>query len=264
MKDNSTPLIHPLILFIVWGFVTVYGALVLTGGEDTNLDELVGTQFGTQLFLAAILVLAYVFFKKELNVTGFKKGSLFKGWIFYYPIGVIFLGFLYLILTGKMNNGSFIFWVILNTFFVGISEELMFRGIILSSLVQRFSFWRSAIIMSLLFGLIHVSNGFITGEFGLAAIQAVIATFSGFLFLAIRIRSNSLITAIVVHWFWDALVILNSESLKMLGDDAKAGAAVIGIILVISPVIFGITGVVQCLKKDVVASFMETQLQKTD
>lgn len=260
-NEKNTSLIYTLILFVVWTTVTLYGAILLTGGEEVSLDALVGNQFATQLFLAALLVLGYSFLRKIVREVGFKKGSGIKGWIFFYPIAVIVFGFIVLIWNGHIQIGSFVFWVLLNTFFVGISEELMFRGIILSSLVQRFSFWRSAIFMSLLFGLVHVLNGFITGEFSMALIQAGMATFSGFLFLAIRVRSNSIITAIIVHWLWDALVFMTSDFLDSVGENPDFWTVTFGIILIGSPVIFGITGIVQCLNKKVVASFMEEQLQ---
>ena len=47
-----------------------------------------------------------------------------------------------------------------NTALVVVSEELMFRGVLLRGLMSAFSFWLSTAT----FGLVHLSNTWITGK----------------------------------------------------------------------------------------------------
>lgn len=78
--------------------------------------------------------------------------------------------------------------LLINTLLVGISEELMCRGILLEGAKNRFSLWVSIWIVSILFELIHSLNGFLTGNFGAAAFQAVSAIFPGLMFIGLRLH----------------------------------------------------------------------------
>jgi membrane protease YdiL (CAAX protease family) len=91
---------------------------------------------------------------------------------------------------------------------VGLSEELMFRGALFSGLRSRLGLKPSIWICCLLFGVVHVLNGFQTGQFSIASIQAVAAFMTGTILLALRIRIGSLYPVIVLHAVWDCLPLL--------------------------------------------------------
>ena len=123
--------------------------------------------------------------------------------------------------VGLPNNplgGRVLFFVLVNTLLVGISEELMFRGIIHYGAKTRFGMWAAIWIASILFGLVHALNGFLTGEFGPAFFQAVMAFFSGVMFMGLRLRQNSLIPSMLMHGLWDFSVFAGSQSpLSVIG-----------------------------------------------
>jgi len=100
--------------------------------------------------------------------------------------------------------------VLLISLFVGISEELMTRGVLFYGVLTRFGIRATIVIVTVLFGAIHLGNAFITGDAGGAALQSVAAAMSGLLFVALRMRTNSLIPGIVVHWLWDFAVFMAS------------------------------------------------------
>ena len=116
-------------------------------------------------------------------------------------------------------GGKVLLIVLANSLLVGISEELMYRGILLYGARTRYSLWASIWIVSLLFGLVHSLNGFLTGAFGPAIIQAVMAFFSGVMFMGLRMRQNSLLPAMLIHGLWDFSVFSGGESsLALVGS----------------------------------------------
>jgi membrane protease YdiL (CAAX protease family) len=121
----------------------------------------------------------------------------------------------------------------------------MFRGVLLSSLVRIYRFWRAAIILSLMFGMVHVLNGFITGLFFESFVQAILATLSGFIFLAIAI-----------HWLWDFSVFMSATNPHAGG---KIIEMMVSIVLAASPLAFGILGIAQLRNRKVVEDFLAEQ-----
>ncbi len=99
-------------------------------------------------------------------------------------------------------------WVLFNTSLVGLSEELMFRGVLLQALRQTVSIWPAVALTTLAFGAVHSLNVFITGDLGAALIQSTAAALSGLFFIAPRLRTGSLWPSIAVHGLWDGAAFL--------------------------------------------------------
>lgn len=259
MRKN--PILYALVLLIIWATVTVYGSVFLAGGKNVKLDEMVSTQPSYSIFLACFIVLLYTFMRKIKTDVGFNGNLNMKHWIYIYPVIVITILLALVFMKGVVNTST-ILLVLVNTFVVGISEELMFRGILLNSFVQKFSYVKSIIIVSLLFGLVHISNGFVTGDFAAATTQAFMATFSGILFIAMRIRSINIIPAMILHWLWDFVVF---SFITFIPKEVKSEpfVLVISLLFVASPFLFGILGIIQCSKKDAADAFMKQQLSES-
>lgn len=135
------------------------------------------------------------------------------------------LGFAGIGLAIGLPPASTLAIVAANTFMVGISEELACRGILYRGLRDRFSILSAIIISTVLFGSMHLLNGFTTGYFGAAAIQSITAFMSGIAFMALRIRTGSLLPGIAVHGAWDfALVAMASGAAVKSEGAASAGA----------------------------------------
>jgi membrane protease YdiL (CAAX protease family) len=212
MQTSDKRMIMAGLTYLVWTIITVYGAR-LAVSKPSDLSQLVQNGFGWQFF-AAIAFLAVV--------------SLANGWRdlrLFQPVRLRQWGLLWFpaLFASMFLAGAFIIappapskvgWLLLNTLMVGLSEELMFRGIVLRALLARTSLLVSLIVTSVLFGSVHVLNVFVTGELLPAAIQAVAAGFSGLLFAALVVRTGSLIPAIVLHGFWDFSVFMFSIAAK--------------------------------------------------
>ena len=80
---------------------------------------------------------------------------------------------------------------------VGFSEEFLFRGYALATLAEGLGFWPAAILLSLMFGAVHLSN---LGENPTGAISAAMV---GLLFCFSFRRTGNLWFAIGLHAAWD-------------------------------------------------------------
>jgi membrane protease YdiL (CAAX protease family) len=85
-----------------------------------------------------------------------------------------------------------------------VAEELMFRGLLLRTFLRRFSFWPSALLSTLLFGLFHVYEVHtVLGAVTLACSVAVLGLGNCYL---VRI-SGRLTPGIMVHGTFNALAL---------------------------------------------------------
>lgn len=117
--------------------------------------------------------------------------------------------------------------ILVNVSIASLSEELMFRGVLLQGLRSRLSIWPAILISSAIFGAIHVLNFFGTGDFDLAVLQAAGATVLGVMLVAIRLRSGSLVPAVIVHALWNFCVAI--AALSVVPYQTGAGGPVIGV-----------------------------------
>jgi hypothetical protein len=203
MKKQSNAWMVSLIIFVIWMVIVFGGELLAVGGDPTGLDEMVQSQIVPALVIAPIFLFIVVAYFKWWKETGLKwvdnNRSLLLLWL---PALAIIIN-LALGLPANTTGGRVLLIVLVNTLLVGISEELMFRGILLHGARSRYRFWTAILIVSILFGLIHALNGFITGDFGAALFQSVTAFSSGLMYMGLRLRQNSLLPVMLVHGLWD-------------------------------------------------------------
>ena len=194
-----------LIVYALWITVTLAGAQWLLGGKDAELDELVKNGVGWQFVGAVALLFAAIAAFKWRDMDFGAPRSLLK--VMWFPM-LVLLAISSLALTTGMPEGKVMFFVIFNTFLVGLSEEVMFRGVLFRALLENFKVWPAIIITTVLFGAVHILNGFTTGDWGGALVQAAAAGMSGMIFMAIVIRTGSLWPAIIYHFLWDCVLFL--------------------------------------------------------
>jgi len=77
------------------------------------------------------------------------------------------------------------------TFFVGVGEEMLFRGIIQTDLQKAIGKWNGLHVTAFLFGIMHMSWR--------SPVELVFATLSGYLLGYIYMRTNNLTMPIVLH-----------------------------------------------------------------
>jgi membrane protease YdiL (CAAX protease family) len=105
------------------------------------------------------------------------------------------------------------------TLFVGIAEEVAFRGIIVRAIRGSTSKeWIVMIGSSLLFGLVHGINFFNGQSFGKTITQVTLAAILGSTLYVILRLSGSLLLPILIHAIWDF------STLSLPDDFTKADA----------------------------------------
>jgi membrane protease YdiL (CAAX protease family) len=95
-----------------------------------------------------------------------------------------------------------------NTLFVGFSEELAFRGVLFRALLTRMRIWPAIWITTFSFGAVHTLNALSTGDWPAALTQAVAASMSGLLLMAVMLRTGSIVVAMLLHALWDFATIV--------------------------------------------------------
>lgn len=123
------------------------------------------------------------------------------------------------------RGSSFLVWLLVGTLFVGIAEEVLTRGLLLTALRGGMGevgvwFWTS-----LLFGLLHALNILFGQSVGATIQQIAFAFVLGSVLYACRRATGLLVIPIVLHALWDFTTFLSS------GEGATVSAGAQGIIV---------------------------------
>ena len=202
-------------VFLGWVAVTVATGR-LSMGEATSLDALVtgGLVWGVVAagaFLVAVMALT------GWSDLGFRRPVV--RWLPLFWLPTLYLpAFLLLALAKGLPEPRVIGLIAVNCLLIGFSEEVMCRGLIFTALRTRLRIWPSVWITTLLFGSMHVLNMALTGQAMAAVAQAVAATLTGLVLMAILLRSGSLWAAILYHGLWNLTAFLVAH------DAAQAAA----------------------------------------
>jgi membrane protease YdiL (CAAX protease family) len=196
--------IAALAVYLVWQAINSGVQIAGIGPDGIDLIDLV--QHGVAPSLAAaglfllVIVIVFRWWREAGLAQGPQPGTLRVIWPW--------LVFLALFAASALNAGlppaSVTLFILVNTALVGWSEEVMFRGLWLRGLHRSFGIWVAILGSSLIFGAIHVLNVFLTGDLRGAVIQSAAASLSGVFLAAVRLRTGSLWTGIVLHGLWDA------------------------------------------------------------
>ncbi|MFX1597209.1 MAG: CPBP family intramembrane glutamic endopeptidase, partial [Promethearchaeota archaeon] len=118
----------------------------------------------------------------------------------------ILLGKYYFIpetLFGGYNWLIFVF-----AFLPGIWEEIAFRGVILNLQLQKYKKYTVVFLNGILFGLYHFVNMLLGQEFFPTLFQIFYASFMGFSFAYMYIKTKSLLPSIILHYLLDSVGLL--------------------------------------------------------
>lgn len=192
-----------LVVLVIYLAIILLGAKLEIGDGTMSQSEMVSRRISISLITGFVFLVGAVGFFGWRSDSGLTPIRSTKSLLIFWLPALFILGFFSLgLLLGYPPLQAIIF-VGINTLLVGISEELAFRGILFSGARSALRPIGAITITSVIFGAVHVLNGVTTGDWGSAAVQAVAAGMSGLLFIAILIRTGSIIPAMIVHWLWD-------------------------------------------------------------
>ncbi|MEU7734434.1 CPBP family intramembrane glutamic endopeptidase [Streptomyces griseus] len=138
-----------------------------------------------------------------------------RRWVRWVPASMLAVSLLGLNHLGDQSV-SLVACLLLLGLFVGVGEELMFRGIGVQVFRRAgLSEGKVALFSSLVFGLVHLSNAI--GAGAQAVLQALIVSTSGYFFyLCLRV-GGVILLPMLVHGLWDTSLFSN-----LVGDEPQA------------------------------------------
>jgi hypothetical protein len=182
------------------GSLAIWLAITLgLGGTRQSLDD-AASGIGLPWLLAALFATAVVLISKDRHEVGLGLPATLRPVV---PPLLYTALLLLLAWISGMPPRAMVLMVAVNTALVAISEELMFRAIVLQGFLSRYPLLPAVLLSSLLFGLAHAANGFATGDLGGALWQSGAAALQGVGYAAIRIRTRSIWPMVVIHGLWD-------------------------------------------------------------
>lgn len=230
-------------VFAGWGLGLAFLGLILfpllgvfiggRSGDARVVFEVYGLLFATRVVLSPFpihmlespsalpsiytLIMAtcifYLWFRRiPLGSTGFSRGKpkILKQVLAGILVGGI-LGFIeYLILKPKpilaeINLQNIIFLTITMIVFVGLTEELLFRGLLQTHLAKLMSKWQAVHLTSLIFAIFH---------FGwLNPLEVFFAYTAGIIFGYMLIKTVSLTSPVLAHGFGNIVLYLIAQTL---------------------------------------------------
>lgn len=157
------------------------------------------------------IVLLFIFkkisFIENIGLTAFPRSI--KDWMIIWPIFIIlFIGLIPLITKDVVVDQSKPLILIIFTFMAlltGFSEEILFRGLLLSVMLLKWGNTKKGIVFSVLassvlFGIAHIGNFFINPDLVVATFSQIIySTLIGIFFAACVLRSQTIWPVIFSH-----------------------------------------------------------------
>ncbi|MFJ9946562.1 lysostaphin resistance A-like protein [Kitasatospora sp. NPDC091207] len=194
---------------IVVLYLAIIQGIGLAIGVDTSGSK---SQFPTtQAIVRGALVpigVSILFGAAVITWLGWWKSVLHyrvpvRRWVRLVPVSMLavsILGFNYWHLADQ--QASLVVSVLVLGVFVGVGEELMFRGVGVQFFRRAgFSEGKTALYSSVVFGLVHVTNAIHAGPSAIA--QALIVATSGYFFyLCLRV-GGTILLPMLVHGLWD-------------------------------------------------------------
>lgn len=162
--------------------------------------------------LPAIFLISY--FKSDVYINLKEMFSAKVTWIKYLPLFIIFTACIVvsaIFQTGKLEiASSFGIDELIVVLFVGLTEEMVFRGWLLNATINEDKKWKYILINAIMFLAIHfpiwISNGiFISSFTSLGFLQIIILSI---IFSCTFIKSESILVPIALHMYWDLLIFL--------------------------------------------------------
>jgi membrane protease YdiL (CAAX protease family) len=237
--DKKKRLQFGLIIFV--GFV-IYNSFVGRFMDLLIPDASLLQRYLFNKGLLVVILLAAMNKASSLKYFGIERGS---SWWFVLP-GLPFILLAVLVLLNPnaaygLSMSGAVGWVLVSLF-VGIGEEVLFRGILWRAFEAR-GVWITALATSALFGTVHLFGLFADWvPWQIAASQAVWAFGVGIMFAAVRLVSGSLLAPIILHTVFNGAALVASGGIKELFNDTMSVET-----LLLPGVLFALWGAISIL-----------------
>ena len=213
-RSHSISEKHPIVSMLLSSFIAVLATVAVSaifpkGGVLENLATGVAA-------LAVLLVFWWWFsprFKGDFKprATAKEVGLLFVPFIAFCVLAAVLswvdAGFYFKPTTLAVTMGTS----------AGFAEETWFRGLAvpigMGFLSREKRVFSTVLITSIFFGVLHFGNVFMGAEVSVGILQAVATTFGGIFFIAVFLRSGSVLVPIFMHGFYDWVCFVTDPTL---------------------------------------------------
>lgn len=208
ISDIKPITLYLFIFYLVWTFKELWLAKYIHLFGDTT------TAFLNALIKISIwIVPAWLYIKYYLktNPIGYLKINInVKKGLFFGVVLSLLLGLYFSFETYMFNNQTFNLTLSFDNYLnaillVGITEEIVFRGLILQEISKRLSFWNANLITSFLFLAIHYPIWIYNGDFFNLWSQ-IYVFFLGLIFGFVFKKTGSLWLVVILHSFHNFFV----------------------------------------------------------
>ncbi|WP_218697333.1 CPBP family intramembrane glutamic endopeptidase [Mammaliicoccus sciuri] len=198
---------YALAAVIVYIFIMCIGMIVL-GFSKFSYDE--PEMVKVIVYFEIVLSIYVMWVYKQLKLHIFLKKFKFTKWLLPYLL-IFMLMIVFTIFTGNLSEHfPLILLVGLTTLLVGFSEELMFRGIFLTVMLEKRKVVFALIASSVAFSLLHLVNIFAGVSHTGALVQLLLTFLFGLIFSCLAILIKNIVPLIIYHFIWDFILITQS------------------------------------------------------
>ncbi len=215
IDKKTVMLLYIIIFYAIW---TCFELFV-----KDSLDRVIANEVLCQLVKSGIIknivwtipaIMIVKNFENDVNISLKEMFNPRINWIKYLPLFALFT--VYLLVGAFVTNGEiaivdeFGIDKIIVVLFVGLTEEMVFRGWLLNATIEEDKKWKGIIINAVMFLVIHFPVWIHNGVF--------ISNFTSFSFLCVPvlsvifswtfIKSRNILVPIVLHMYWDLLMFM--------------------------------------------------------
>ncbi len=170
-------------------------------------------------FLSALLAVGIALIFGRLSCLKRCKKGFFRSFVpCAYFLGVFGFTLITTLLSNigtELNPPLHIAIFLIAMMLIGVTEEIVFRGVIASMIFDKYSkdragVWYSVMMSGVIFGVGHLGNVFAGGEFSGVLVQTVLAVAVGMVYTAIYYRTGNIWTMIILHGLNDVVALFAS------------------------------------------------------
>lgn len=208
-------LVYVLAFYSVWTLWEFWGKGVVNSAiPDPFLSQLVKSGVIKNLVWTLPAILLVRRFGSDMHITLKEMFTAKVNWLKFLPVFVAFT--VYICGGSILRNGrlavsdGFELHQLITVLFVGLTEELVFRGWLLNATVKEGKKWPYVLLNAVMFLAIHFPKWLCSGTF--------VSSFASLAFLEVMalsvvfswsfLKSRSILVPIALHMYWDLLVFL--------------------------------------------------------
>lgn len=227
-RHPQTAAIAIIGVFVLFLFapVLIFGPEDTTGGTGTLNFETLTSGLPLQIMVSGVLLVI-------VGLLGWWRMTLLWSRLdrrglraLYFTLAYPLMGIVVISLalnTGEntRNPRDVLLLVLGLNFFVGLSEELLFRGILFGALRQKNRLITAIVVSSVAFGLLHLVNAGVGQSADQTLFQVINATALGVLFCALTLITNNLWPAIMLHMVWNSYAMMGLASNEVMNESPE-------------------------------------------